>query len=146
MCVSVCQRENLCFLIACPQLIWKLMEYYWITSQQNRQTRIFSVLEESISGAFPTRMLRSRPSAEVPSTPDAEVPADMAGTCRPRLLVMPSHYFEEKPQDDLPVMTSKLGYGWMSKCVTALNGEGEDGTPSFWSNATTSHNCFREGS
>lgn len=56
-------------------------------------------------------MLRSRPSAEVPapSTPDAEVPADMAGTCGPRLLVMPSHYFEEKPQDDLPVMTSKLG-------------------------------------
>eukprot|EP00434_Breviolum_minutum_P002909 symbB.v1.2.002556.t1/scaffold136.1/size304296/9 len=51
---------------------------------------------------------KSRPSAEVPSTPDAEVPADMAGTCRPRLLVMPSHYFEEKPQDDLPVMTSHI--------------------------------------
>ena len=109
MCQCVPERKLYISFLLHARNSWKLMEYYWITSQQNRQTRIFSVLEESISGAFPTRMLRSRPSAEVPSTPDAEVPADMAGTCRPRLLVMPSHYFEEKPQDDLAVMTSKLG-------------------------------------
>ena len=70
-------------------------------------------------------LLRSRPSAEVPAP---AVDADMAstgGSMRPPLLVMPSHYFEEKPQDDLPVMTSKLGLKLkvdecglrMSKCV-----------------------------